>query len=158
MERIALHTRSTKVSKYTTELNHLPGNARAYHEATPQNLLSQAKFISPELYKLIDDLFKSNAVTNIRRVQGLIRESRKEINDLGHSDAGIIIAKACEDMKIFSKIRVPYFKELLNKYKKQKVAVCNNDIQRIKNNPMLRYQQVSFDNVLSINNKNKEDK
>jgi transposase len=156
MERIALHTRSTKTSKYTTEMNHLPTNARAYHAATPQNLLSQAKFINTDLHKLIDDIFKKDAVTNIRRVQGLIRESKKEISDIGHNDAKIIIAKACEDMNMFSKIRVPYFRELLNKYKKQKVAVGNNDIQRIKNNPMLRYQQVSFDNVL-LNKQNKED-
>ncbi len=107
MERIALHTRSTKVSQYTTELNHLPANARAYHEATPQNLLSQAKFINPELYKLIDDIFKENAVTNIRRVQGLIREARKTLADVGHDEAGTIIAKSCEDMILFSKIRVP---------------------------------------------------
>ena len=153
LERIALHSRANNVSRYVTEFNHLPANAKAYHEATPQNLLSQAKFINASLHKFIDDIFKENAVTNIRRVQGLIRESRKEISDLGYSEAGVIIAKACEDMKIYSKIRVPYFRELINKYKKQKIAVNNNDIQRSSNNPMLRYAQ---NNIINMNKKEEE--
>lgn len=145
-ERIALHSKSSKVSKYVTEYKHLPSNAKAYHEATPQNLLSQAKFINADLFNLTDDIFKENAIANIRRVQGLIRESRKVLNELGHACADKIISKACYDMKLFSKIRVPYFRELINKYKKEKVAVRNSDIQRISDNPMLRYT-----NVININ-------
>ena len=138
-ERIALHSRSNKISSFVTEFNHLPENAKAYHEATPQNLLSQAKFINADLHFLIDDIFAKNAVTNIRRVQGLVREARKEINAIGHSEAALNISQACEDMKTFSNIRVPYFRDLLNKYKKEKISTIDNNITRNEHNSMLRY-------------------
>lgn len=70
LNRIAMHPRNKKGDR-VTELQHLPANAQAYHEATPQNTLSQAKFLSPDLHSLIDDLFKENTLWHLQRVTRL---------------------------------------------------------------------------------------
>jgi len=152
-ERIALHARSRNISKYITEYNHLPENAKAYYDATPQSLLSRSKFISNELYDVIDELFKTNALGNIRRVQGLIRASKKEVSDLGIELSKKNIAKACKDMNDFNQIRVSYFKSRLQYYRKLKVELIESVIKRNKDNPMLRYDSETSINIININNK-----
>ena len=59
-ERIAIHGRSRRAAgEYITDPTHLPDNARAYHEATPQNLLSQARFLNTELAGLVDEMLRA---------------------------------------------------------------------------------------------------
>ena len=138
--RIALHCRwKSKDGKFITDTNHLPPNSRAYCEATPTNILSQARFINKELHELIKGMFESDTIGNIRRAQGLVREARSEINKHGQKDSEAIISSACDSMQKFNKIRVPFFKELLNKFRKEKFKAEDRDIVRNHANPMLRY-------------------
>jgi transposase len=141
LKRVAIHIRDrSRKGVYTTDLTHLPDNARAYLESTPQNVLSQSKFISPELFEFIDDLFKENALAHLRRSQGFIRESRSAIKRLGHAAGSLAIAHAIETMKRFNRRRVPYFKELLLAYRLAGCApTSESKIQRKPNNPMLRH-------------------
>lgn len=141
-EKVAVHSRHTsKKGVYVTETRHLPDNARAYHEATPQSLLSQAKFLSPDLYNLVDDLFKENAVGHLRRVQGLIAMTRKEINTSTHERAKPIIKRAIDTMRSFDKVRVAYFKDLLVRFRIEAAgsSVDRNQVIRKPGNPMLRH-------------------
>jgi hypothetical protein len=141
-ERIALHRRSRReIGEFITDPMHLPDNARAYHEATPQNILSQAKFLSADMYGLIDSMFKENVCGHLRRAQGLVRVSRAEIEKIGSSQGRLNIGKAVENMSRFNKIRVPYFEELLARYRKeglQKHGVDEMKIDR-RPNPNLRH-------------------
>jgi transposase len=142
LERLAIHGRYMgKKGKYITDPNHLPENAKTYYETTPQNVLSQAKYLNPDLGALIDSLFQKDALGNLRRAQGLVRVSRKEINTLGKLEGAKNISRAVEIMQRFSKIRVPYFRELLKHYRKEKFVTENKNIVRDLNNPMLRYQK-----------------
>ena len=46
-ERVAVHSRFRgKDGRRIINNDHLPENSKAYREATPQNILNQAKFIS----------------------------------------------------------------------------------------------------------------
>lgn len=113
-ERIALHTRSRRgACQLVTDASHLPDNARAYHEATPQNLLSQSKFITAGLNQLVDTLFKENVYGNLRRVQGLLRVARVEIERSGGQVGRVNIDMAVARMNLYRRVRVPYFQELL---------------------------------------------
>lgn len=142
LERVAVHARYRgQDGRRFTKMEHLPDNARAYREATPQNLLSQARFISSEIYGLIKDLFEADALGHLRRTQGLLREARKEIDTLGHDKARLAIARAIEQMRKLDRIRVPYFRELLNHFRKQTYRAEDREIERDFSNPMLRYQQ-----------------
>lgn len=114
LNRIAVHSRNkNKKGERMTDLSHLPENAKAYHESTPQNTLSQAKFLSEALYLLIEELFKENTLWHLRRAIGLVRKSRSEIEMIGAVQAKINIKKAIERMKTFNRIRVAYFEEQL---------------------------------------------
>lgn len=138
-ERVALHVRAASYRGIRiTEFGHLPENSRAYREATPQNLLSQARFIHKDLYTFLDKLFEQDTLIHLRRAQGLIREARKEIEALGHEAAKGNISLSIAQMLRFDKIRVPYFRELLNHYRKQNFIQPNLTIQRGPN-PMLRH-------------------
>jgi len=142
MERIAIHPRClAKAGKYITTLLHLPPNSRAYRETTPRNILSQAKFINKSLYDLIDETFQEDTLGNLRRALGLVRTAREDVNTLGYETAQQSITQACETMRRFNKIRVPYFKELLREFRKEKYQIENREIIRNLNNPMLRYQE-----------------
>ncbi len=142
-ERIALHTRCRdKKGTYVTVLEHLPANSRAYREATPKNILSQAKFINPGLFDLIDDIFKEDTIGNLRRALGLIRSAREEIKMLGYEPAQRSITEACQTMRMYSKVRVPYFKELLNKFRLEKYPTFEGEIRRNPHNPMLRHTNI----------------
>ena len=114
LNRIAVHSRSkSKKGERMTDLNHLPENAKAFHESTPQNTLSQAKFLSEDLYLLIEELFKENTLWHLRRAMGLVRKSRSEIERIGAAQAKLNIKKAIEKMKMFNRVRVAYFEEQL---------------------------------------------
>lgn len=141
-ERIALHSRlNDKCGKYLTDPNHLPPNSLAYHEATPKNLLSQARFLNPALHNLIKSLFEEDTIANIRRAQGLIRTARKEVQAIGYENANKSITLSCNSMTRFNKIRVPYFKDLLKEFKKEKYKIQDREIKRTLSNPMIRYKQ-----------------
>jgi hypothetical protein len=115
-ERIAVHGRSRRARcELITDLSHLPDNARAYHEATPQNILSQARFLSLDLAVLIDGMFKENALGHLRRAQGLLRVARIEIEKCGAEAARMNIKTSIEAMQLYNRVRVPYFQEVLNR-------------------------------------------
>ena len=138
LERIALHDRHKgHHGAYVTENSHLPANARAYLEATPQNVLSQAKFISEALYQLIDELYQENTIAHLRRTLGFVRKAREEIRMIGSEKAKTHIAKAINQMKMFNKIRVQYFQELLLKMRTE-IPLQSSKIQR-QPNPNLRH-------------------
>lgn len=114
LNRIALHSRNkSKKGERMTDLSHLPENAKAYHESTPQNTLSQAKFLSEDLYQLIEELFKENTLWHLRRAIGLVRKSRSEIEKIGSVQAKANIKKAIDKMKMFNRVRVAYFEDQL---------------------------------------------
>lgn len=113
-DRLALHRRSHRHGEYVTDTSHLPENARAYHETTPQNLLSQAKFINEDLYSMIEELFQTNALGNLRRAQGFIRTARDEFRKSKSEVASQNISSAVKSMRMFNRVYVPVFKELLN--------------------------------------------
>lgn len=140
LERVALHARDRRrIGAYVTEFAHLPDNARAYLEATPQNILSQSKFISADLYEFIDELFKENALAHLRRAQGFVREARSVMKRLGSDGGRDAIRSAVATMMRFNRKRVPYFKELLQTFRASELARADSKIQRKPNNPMLRH-------------------
>ena len=65
-------------------LEHFPLNSIAFYEATPQKLLSQSRFIHPELNKLLLELFNADVYGHIRRAMGLVAACTKEISRSGH--------------------------------------------------------------------------
>lgn len=140
LERLTIHPRRKgNQGKFITNNDHLPLNAKAYHEATPQNLLCQAKNLSSDLYQLLDNLFHDNAIAYLRRAQGFVREAKKEINSIGYSKARDHIHRAIGTMVQYNKIRVPYFRELLNRFRIEDANRGPSSIQRKPNNEMLRY-------------------
>ncbi len=146
MERIALHPKSfSKQGRYITRVEHLPPNSRAYLEATPQNILSQAKFINRDLHDLIDEIFKEDTLGNLRRALGLVRSAREQMKASGYETAQGFISRACETMKKYKKIRVPYFKELLKGLTKESYRCENREIKRGPNNTMLRHNKTSLE-------------
>jgi len=141
LERIALHARfRPKYGKYMTHPDHLPPNARAYYETTPQKILSEAKYVNADLHALIDSLFKEGALGHLRRAQGLVRVCRKEINTLGKEEGQKNISHAVETMTMWSRFRVWYLRDLLKTYRKEKFVIEDENIVR-RMNPMLRYQK-----------------
>ena len=158
LKPIAVHVRDrSRKGAYTTDLTHLPENARAYLEATPQNLLSQSKFISPNLYKFIDELLNENAIANLRRSQGFIREARCAVKVFGHQGAQAAIVHAIEMMERFNRRRVPYFKECLSSYRlAAEKKESESKIHRKPNNPMLRYAGGAKLEIINNNEKQTE--
>ncbi len=139
LNRIALHLHNkNKSGERVTDLSHLPANAQAYHEATPQNTLSQAKFLSADLYSLIEELFKENTLWNLRRAIGLVRKSRSEIEKIGNVRAKENIKTAVEKMRLFNKFRVAYFEEILSQLRLQVPQATSTKIER-QPNPNLRH-------------------
>jgi len=154
-ERIALHRRSRRaIGEFITDPSHLPDNARAYHEATPQNVLSQARFLSTALAELIDELFRENMCGHLRRSQGLVRVSRTEIEKIGGDRGRANIALAIEDMRRFARIRVPYYEELLAKYRAESASRPVPDKMKIERraNPNIRHATGGSSLELVINN------
>lgn len=142
-ERIACHERYRgHVGKRVSELSHFPESSKAYYEVTPQNLLSQSRFIHADLHALIVELFNEDVYGNIRRVQGLIRVARKEINKFGHEEAIIGITAAIKLMRQFNQFRVRYFEENIKREYRKKHREEDREIER-NPNPLLRYGEVN---------------
>ena len=144
LERIAIHARDRhRTGNRVTNPEHLPVNSRAYREATPQHLLSQARFVSAALHGLMDELFTLDTLGNIRRAQGFIRAAVKEINETGREPAVLRIQAAIDQMRRFNKVRVFYFTAQLAHLRKTEAHAKTNsserEIIRQPNNPMIRY-------------------
>lgn len=151
LERIAIHKRDRhKSGNRVTDPEHLPPNSRAYREATPQHLLSQARFISQALYTLVNELFEADALGHLRRVQGLIRTCIHEINESSRENALPRIEKAIQQMRRFQKYRVSYFQETLRHLKKITKPQEDREISRLPDNPMLRYASPDTGAIQSV--------
>ena len=66
-------------------LEHFPANSIAFYEAMPQKLLSQSRFIHPDLNTLFLELFNADVYAHIRRAMGLVSACTKEISRSGHA-------------------------------------------------------------------------
>jgi hypothetical protein len=141
LERLAMHPRCRHRDGRRIKIEaHFPAASRAYYEATPQKLLSQSRFIHPELHRLFVELLNTDVYGHLRRCQGLVRSCTKEINSAGHEVASRRIAAAIATMRLYNKYRVPYFQALLGQARKQAVRTdSEREIQRRPGNPMLRY-------------------
>lgn len=141
LERLAVHPRSRHRDGRRIKIDaHFPPASQAYYEATPQRLLSQSRFIHPELNALLVELFNADVFGNLRRAQGFIRSCTKEINVAGHEVANQRIAAAIATMRRYDKFRVPYFQALLAQARKQALHPDEaRQIVRRPGNPMLRY-------------------
>ncbi len=151
LERLAIHPRSRHRTGRRIKIDaHFPPASQAYYEATPQKLLSQSRFIHPELNRLFVELFNADVYGNIRRCQGFVSRCTKEINQSGHELASVRIAAAIESMRHYNKFRVPYFKALLDQARKQALQPqVGREIVRRPGNPMLRYVAGAADTVPS---------
>jgi len=140
LDRIALHNRAIgKVGERITKNEHLPPNSRAYKEATPQLLLSQARFANVDLHKLIDELFQEDALAHLRRTQGLVRKAFATIQTHGREKATPWISAAVEHMRRFGRIRVGTFEDLIQReIKKSAISREDRTIVRQPGNPMVR--------------------
>lgn len=140
LERIALHPRNlSRKGQRVLNHEHLPPNAQAYLEATPKNLLCQARFLSLALHDFIDELFQEDALGNLRRVQGFIRHARDETLRYGKTEAEPRVAEAIAQMKRFGKARVVFFEEILEHLRvRPSQHLKELTIQRKPGNPMLR--------------------
>ena len=150
-ERVALHTRYRgHRGKRIIDPLHFPESSKAYYEATPQRLLSQAKFLSLELFELIVELFKKDTLSHIRIAQGFIRVATKHIAECGKTSGTSqllsppkpdFIAGAIVTMHSYNRFRVSYFDDLLKQHRLEVLKSENREIIRKPGNPMLRYHQ-----------------
>ena len=142
LTRVAVHARDrSKHGNRVIETSHLQPNSRAYLETTPRSILSQARFISSDLYQLIDVLFSEDTLAHLRRGLGLVRFARTEIETYGRSAAEIRITEAVLHMNRFNQLRVKVFKETIERLRKAHLLNLNKidrEIVRIPGNPMLR--------------------
>lgn len=145
LERLAIHPRSRHRNGKRIRIDaHFPLASQAYYEATPQKLLSQSRFIHPDLHRLFVELFNADVYGNIRRCQGFVRRCTKEINLSGHELASERIAAAIASMRRYQRFRVPYFQALLEQARKQALKPqTGREIVRRPGNPMLRYTGVA---------------
>jgi hypothetical protein len=141
LERLAIHPRSRHRDGRRIKIDaHFPPASQAFYEATPQKLLSQSRFIHPELNRLLVELFTADLFGNLRRAQGFVRSCSKEINAAGHAVASERIAEAIATMRRYNKYRVPYLQALLAQARKQAARpTTEREIVRRPGNPMLRY-------------------
>jgi Mu transposase-like protein len=145
LERLAIHPRSRhRNGKRIFVDAHFPAASQAYYEATPQKLLSQSRFIHPDLNQLFVELFAADLFGHLRRCQGFVRSCTKEINQSGHELASQRIAAAIATMRRYNKFRVPYFQTLLVQARKQPPKPDGDrQIVRRPGNPMLRYAGIA---------------
>jgi len=142
LERLAVHPRCRHRDGRRIKIDaHFPPASQAYYEATPQKLLSQSRFIHPELHQLVVDLFNADVYGNIRRVQGLVRSAAKELQTNGRERASAHMEAAIAQMRHFDKVRVPYFQALLAqaRHRKPTDKDPSRQIVRMPGNPLLRY-------------------
>lgn len=145
--RIAFHPRLTHVGEISTNSAHMPENERAYKEATPQNLLSQAKFINKDLHNFIEEKFQESALGNIRKVQGILSFARKEMSAIGHSQASLNISKTVDEMRLWNKFRVEDFKMRVLHHRKNKFQVSDENIKRNLDQSVLRHIDANVINL-----------
>jgi len=150
LERVAIHPRCRCKNGRRIKIDaHFPPATQAYYEATPQKLLSQSRFIHAELNRLFVELFNADVYGNIRRCQGLISRCTKEINLSGHELASEHIAAAIATLRHHNRIRVPYFKALLDQMRKAaNPPQAGRQIVRRPGNPMLRYVAAAGDETV----------
>jgi hypothetical protein len=138
-ERVALHGRYFGHSGHRiVDPAHLPPNAQAYREVTPQLLLSLARGLSPALGTLVDELFQEDSLAHLRRVQGLLRTARTERDLLGPERADAVLQQAVTLLRSRGAIRVRLFQTLLQSLRTQSPALPDRTLQRRPGNPMLR--------------------
>jgi Mu transposase, C-terminal domain len=140
-ERLAVHPRDRSRTGRRVRLDaHFPDNALAYYEATPQRLLSQARFLHPDLHQLVGELFSADVYGQLRRVQGLLRTATKHLQAVGHDAAVTQIGAAVATLRRLDKIRVPFFAELLARpTPPSSERERARTIVRRPGNPLLRY-------------------
>jgi hypothetical protein len=140
LERVALHPRDrSRSGARIIDSSHLPKNSQAYRETTAQNVLSQARFLSPDLYACLDKIFQEDTLAHLRRAQGFIRVARDEINRFGRADAEPRVSAAVAQMERFGKLRVAFFTDAIERLRKNKSTPAPaRDIERMPGNPMLR--------------------
>jgi len=141
LERLAMHPRCRHKDGRRIRIDaHFPPNSVGYYEPTPQSLLSQSRFIHPELNSLLVELFNADVFGHLRRAQGFVRSCTKEINLAGHEIASGRIAASIATMRRYKRYRVPYFQALLAQARKQSASIeTHREIVRRPGNPMLRY-------------------
>lgn len=141
LEKVAHHQRvGHKKGTYVTLIDHLPERSKAYLETTPQNILSQARFINRDLATLIDELFNNHGpLENLRRAQGIVRAAQSEFKLIGRDQAKINIEEAIRQMRGFERVRTNYFRDLLKKYRGKALKKTSTDIKRKPGNPNLRH-------------------
>jgi hypothetical protein len=157
LERLAIHPRSRcKNGQRIRIAEHFPPNSQAYYEPTPQNLLSQSRFIHADLHQLLVELFNEDLFGHLRRIQGFVRSCTKEINLSGHEVASARIAEAIATMRRYNRYRAPYFQDLLTQARKRSIsAEPGREIVRRPGNPMLRYAALADASVLPTVNQEK---
>lgn len=141
LERLAVHPRSRHKNGRRIRIDtHFPAASQAYYEATPQRLLSQSRFIHPQLHELFVELLNADVYGHIRRCQGFLRRCTKEIEQSGHELASERIVAAIGAMRQYNRIRVPYFQAYLDQLRRQTIPVqAQEPLVRRPGNPMLRY-------------------
>jgi hypothetical protein len=76
----------------------------------------------------------------MRRVQGMIRLCMKEIRECGRETASAHIGRAITTMVQMNKVRVPFFQQLLEQARREKIRPdVEREIVRKPGNPMLRH-------------------
>lgn len=139
-ERLAVHPRDRSRSGRRVRIDaHFPANSLAYYEATPQQLLSQSRFIHPDFHQLVVELFNADVYGHLRRVQGLLGTATKHLHAVGHDAAVPKIVTAVAEMRRLGRIRVPLFAELLARSVSSPAVDGERDIVRRPGNPLLRY-------------------
>lgn len=120
LERVAFHERdfSRRASRNIIP-EHLPDNAEAYHEATPQSLLSQARLVTESFHGAVEELFTKDTLGNLRRVHRFIRRAHLEIEDCGREKAEPRIHEAIEQMRKFNNFSVYYFEATLRQLRQK---------------------------------------
>lgn len=143
-ERLAVHPRDRSRSGRRVRIDaHFPANSLAYYEATPQQLLSQSRFIHPDFHQLVVDLFNVDVYGHLRRVQGLLRSATKHLHAVGHDAAVPKIVAAVAEMRRLGRVRAPLFAELLARPVPSPAVDGERDIVRRPGNPLLRYAAAS---------------
>jgi transposase len=139
-ERLAVHPRDRSRSGRRVRIDvHFPANSLAYYEATPQQLLSQSRFIHVDFHQLVVDLFNADVYGHLRRVQGLLRSATKHLHAVGHEAAVPKIVAAVAEMRRLDRVRAPLFAELLARPVPASAVDGERDIVRRPGNPLLRY-------------------
>lgn len=74
---VAIHSRKYNPGSISTIPEHLPPNARAYLQQTPEWCLEQAQIIGEQCFKLVAILLSSKIVDYLRAAQGMIKLKSK---------------------------------------------------------------------------------